>query len=243
MRATPPPSEASGARRWADWRRLLAILAAAIVLRYLCHCLMLLPVLCNELRPAPSPPDLLLAQVPFVPWIARWNYVIWLLCYAPPAIYLLWRDERLFVRFVILDGAISLIRGLCIPLTGLGPPRGPDLNGLHPFDLWAAWRALVDPVATVFGGGAGVYLTKDMFFSGHIATTFMLFLFARRLGGRAPWVFLALQLVTLAVVLLSHLHYTIDIVGAYAIVFCVFTIGDAALQRRFARLREETRSP
>jgi hypothetical protein len=138
---------------------------------------------------------------------------------------------------VILDGAISIIRGLCIPLTGLGPPRGPDLNGIHPFDLWGAWLALVNPITAIVGDGAGVYLTKDMFFSGHIATTFMLFLFSRRLGGRAPYVFLALQILSLAVVLLSHLHYSIDIVGAYAVVFAVFTIGDAWLLRRCLGLR------
>jgi hypothetical protein len=168
---------------------------------------------------------------------------MWIACYMPPALYLLYRDRKLFVRFVILDGAISLIRGLCIPLTGLGPPRGPDLNGLHPFDLWQAWLSLVNPISAIAGDSAGVYLRKDMFFSGHIATTFMLYLFSRRLDGRAQWVYLGLQLLSLAVVLLSHLHYSIDIVGAYAIVFCIFTVGDAALQRRFVCFRETPRGP
>lgn len=225
------------------WRGALLILAAAIVFRYLCHCLMLIPVLYNELRPAPSLPDLLLDRVPYLPWVARWNYLLWLACYAPPALYLLYRDRRLFVRFVILDGAVSLIRSLCIPLTGLGPAHGPDVNGTHPFDLWPTWLSLVNPVSAVLGDTAGIYLTKDLFFSGHVATTFLLYLFARRLGGRAPWVSLALQLFTVAVVLLSHLHYAIDIVGAYAIVFCVFTVGDAALQRRFPSLRPPPRVP
>jgi hypothetical protein len=225
------------------WRSLLLILAGAIVFRYACHCLMLIPVLCNELRPAPSPPDLLLDHVPFVPWVARWNYLLWLGCYLPPALYLLHRDRRLFVRFVILDGAVSLIRGLCIPLTGLGPPEGPDVNGLHPFDLWPTWLSIVNPITAIVGDTAGVYLKKDLFFSGHIATTFLLYLSSRRLGGRAQWVFLGLQLLSLAVVLLSHIHYTIDIVGAYAIVFCIFTVGDAALQRRFARLRATPQGP
>jgi len=239
---TKAPTSGSGAAGRTDWRRLLLILAGAIVFRYVCHCLMLIPVLSNELRPAPSPPDLFLAHVPFLPWVARWNYLMWIACYLPPALYLLYRDRRLFVRFVILDGAISLIRGLCIPLTGLGPPHGADVNGLHPFDLWQTWLSVVNPISAIAGNSAGVYLTKDMFFSGHIATTFLLYLFSRRLGGRAQWVYLGLQLFSLAVVLLSHLHYSIDVVGAYAIVFCVFTVGDAALQRRFARLREAPRS-
>jgi hypothetical protein len=216
----------------ADWRGLLAILGIAIAFRYACHCLMLIPVLCNELRPAPSPPDLLLAHVPYVKWVADRNYWIWLACYVPPAVYLLFRDRRLFVRFVILDGAVSLLRALCIPLTGLGPPMGADVNALHPFPLWDTWLELVNPVSALCGGAAGACLTKDMFFSGHIATTFLLYLCSRQLGGRAPHVFLALQLLCLAVVLLSHLHYSVDIVGAYAIVFCIYTVGDRLLREK-----------
>jgi hypothetical protein len=43
------------------WRVFFGYLAAAILFRYLCHSLMLIPVLFNELRPAPHLPDLLLA--------------------------------------------------------------------------------------------------------------------------------------------------------------------------------------
>jgi hypothetical protein len=224
------------------WRGLLSILGIAILFRYACHCLMLIPVLCNELRPAPTPPDLLLAHVPYVRWVASANYWIWLACYLPPATYLLVRDRALFARFVILDGAVSLLRSLCIPLTGLGPPIGADLNALHPFPLWDTWLSLVNPVSALCGGAAGVYLTKDMFFSGHIATTFLLYLFSRQFGGRAPMVFLALQLLCLAVVLLSHLHYAVDIVGAYAIVFCVYTVGDRLLRERLGWVTSSPRT-
>lgn len=226
------------------WRSLLLILGGALVFRYACHSLMLIPVLANELRPAPTPPDLLLALVPRVAWVARWNYWMWLACYVPPALYLLHRDRRLFVRFVILDGAVSLLRGLCIPLTGLGPPHGPDVNALHPFPLWETWLAVVNPVSALVGDSAGAYLRKDMFFSGHVATTFLLYLYARRLGRRESIAMLALQLLCLLVVLLSHLHYAIDIVGAYAIVFCVFTVGDRALREKVAILADRpTSSP
>ena len=91
---TKAPTSGSGAAGRTDWRRLLLILAGAIVFRYVCHCLMLIPVLSNELRPAPSPPDLFLAHVPFLPWVARWNYLMWIACYLPPALYLLYRDRR-----------------------------------------------------------------------------------------------------------------------------------------------------
>jgi hypothetical protein len=217
------------------WRVFFVYLGAAILFRYLCHSLMLIPVLLNELRPAPTVPDLLLGIVPRLDWLAHINYYLWIACYFPPALYLLYRDRGLFARFVIIDGVISLTRGLMIPLTGLGPPFGADLNALRPFRLWPAWWQLVNPVRALFGDAAGVFLTKDMFFSGHIATTFLLYLFARRLGKNEARVFLALQLFSLLVVFFSHLHYTIDVVGAYAVTFTIFTLGNRWLCRRFPR--------
>jgi hypothetical protein len=216
------------------WRSFFAYLGAALLFRYLCHSLMLMPVLLNELRPAPTVPDLLLAIVPRLDWLAHINYYVWIACYFPPVLYLLWRDRRLFARFIVIDGAISLARGLMIPLTGLGPPFGADVNALRPFPFWPTWWKLVDPVRALFGDAAGVYLTKDMFFSGHIATTFLLYLFGRQLGRRQARLFLALHLVSLLVVFFSHLHYTVDVVGAYAITFSLFTLGDRWLRRRFA---------
>jgi hypothetical protein len=218
------------------WRVFFGYLAAAILFRYLCHCLMLIPVLFNELRPAPHLPDLLLAVVPRLPWVAHLNYYFWIVCYFPPAIYLLYRDRRLFLRFVIIDGVISLVRGLMIPLTGLGPTDHPDINALRPFALWPTWWKLVNPYQALIGDTAGIFLTKDMFFSGHIATTFLLYLFSRRLGKKESRVFLALQVFCLLVVFFSHLHYTIDVIGAYAITFTIFTLGDRWLCRKFPQL-------
>ncbi len=216
------------------WRVFFAYLGAAVLFRYLCHSLMLIPVLLNELRPAPTVPDTLLALVPRIDGLAHVNYYLWIACYFPPALYLLWRDRALFARFILIDGAISLTRGLMIPLTGLGPPFGADVNALRPFDFWPTWGRLVDPYRALVGDTAGIYLTKDMFFSGHIATTFLLYLYGRQLGRRPARVFLALQLFSLLVVFFSHLHYSIDVVGAYAITFALFTLGDPWLRRRLA---------
>jgi hypothetical protein len=215
------------------WRVFFAYLAVAILFRYLCHSLMLIPVLFNELRPAPALPDLLLSLVPRLDWVARWNYYFWIACYFPPALYVLCRERRLFFRFIVLDGVISLTRGLMIPMTGLGPIGRPDVNALQPFDFWPTWWRLVDPLQALFGDTAGIYLTKDMFFSGHVATTFLLYLFSRRLGRAEARVFLSLHVFCLLVVFFSHLHYTNDVIGAYAVTFTVFTLGDRWLCRKF----------
>jgi hypothetical protein len=208
------------------WLLLILLLAW----RYLCHSLMLIPVLWHELKPAPHLPDLLLDHIPLVPAMARWNYLIWILCYIPPAIYLGIRNRDLLWRLVVTDGCLALLRGITIPLTGLGPVYGLDTNALHPFAFWPTWLSIVNPLSAMVGNTAGLYLTKDLYFSGHIATTFLLYLYSLRLG-RAAWIFLGLNLLTLATVLLSHLHYSIDIVGAYALTYCVYRASEALAAR------------
>ncbi len=210
---------------WPRWRTLLAVLA----LRYLCHAAALLLILPHEMQPGAALPDLLLRHVPYVDWLARWNYVFWVLCYIPPALWIAWKDRQLFLRLVVTDGALALLRGLMIPLTGIGPVQGADINALHPFAVGPALLAILDPFSAIGHNSAGIYLTKDLFFSGHIATTFLLYLFARRFG-KASRVFLALNLATLGVVLLAHLHYTIDLIAAYAITYGVYRVSE-----RFAR--------
>jgi len=191
---------------------------------------MLLLSLLGEGRPAPSLPDTVLAWVPRLPWLDGWNYWIWLACYLPPALLLWRRDRGAFLRFLYLGGWLSLVRGVCVLLTGLGPVHGPDVNAglsssLHGAALLRAWLVLVNPFSTLFGGAAGVYLTKDLFFSGHASTTFLLWLYCR---GRRPLgaIALACHLLVVAVVFLTHLHYTIDVVGAWAITFSAYALAE-----------------
>ncbi|HWQ10695.1 MAG TPA: phosphatase PAP2-related protein [Holophaga sp.] len=214
-----------GRRRTQGRASFWGLLAVALVARYACHALMLLVVLDHERTPAPVLPDLILARVPYVDAVARWNYLLWLLCYVPGALYLGWRNRSLFLRFLLLDGLLALLRGLTIPLTSLGPVLGPDLNAQHAFPLWSTWLSILNPVSAIMGNTAGIYLTKDLFFSGHVATTFLLYLFARRLGPVSR-VYLALNLFTTTMVFLAHLHYTIDVVGAYALTYCLFRAGE-----------------
>jgi PAP2 superfamily protein len=181
--------------------------AVALLWRYACHAAMLYLSLLTEARPAPHVPLALL----------------------------LWRRDRAgFLRFLYLGGWLSLARGLCVGLTVLGPAYGPDVNaGLHGAALLHAWVALVNPFATLFGNAAHVYLTKDMFFSGHASTTFLLWLYCRR----QPWLgaaALAAHLATVAVIFLSHLHYTIDVVGAWAITFSLYALVEGWSSRQGA---------
>ena len=178
----------------------------------------------SERRPAPTLPDLVLSQLPYVEWAARANTWLWLACYLPLSLLLLWQEPRRWIRYMWAGGLISLARGVTIALTGLGPPdpvrAGP---GLGERSLGEAWLALVSPVE-VFGRNAlGAYLTKDLFFSGHTATTFLLLLYLWRRPGLRALALLGHALVV-ASVLLARLHYAIDVVGAWAVTFAVFAL-------------------
>lgn len=202
----------------------------AIVWRYACHAAMLGLSLLAEGRPAPHLPDTLLDRLPRVAWIADRNWWLWIVCYIPPALFLWRRNRTAFLHFLYLGGIVSVLRGLCVGLTGLGPSDGPDVHAgtmgtLGGAALFHAWLTLLNPFSTLFGNAARVYLTKDLFFSGHASSTFLLWLYCRREGWLGPLA-LAAHLITVAVVLLAHLHYTIDIIGAWAITYSAYVLAE-----------------
>ena len=206
-------------------RPLRDSIPAALAWRYACHAAMLGLSLLTEGRPAPSLPDLVLDRLPRIAWIDERNYWLWLILYVPPALVLWRRNRQAFLSFLYLGGIVSVVRGLCVGLTGLGPAYGPDINaGLHGAALFRAWLVLINPFSTLFGNAAHVYLTKDLFFSGHVSSTFLLWLYCRREGRGLRWWAAVSHWATVAIVLLAHLHYTIDVVGAWAITFSLFVL-------------------
>jgi len=91
---------------------------------------------------------------------------------------------------------VSLTRILSIWFISLNPP-----NGLIP---------LVDPLTNFFYGKQ--YITKDLFFSGHTSSVFIIFLCLTK---RSDKIITGVLCIILAVLLLvQHVHYTIDILAA-----------------------------
>ena len=220
-----PPRD--GAGRDGGWRAVLAnwqAVAGAFVFRYAAYAAMTAMALWAEMRPAPTLPDLLLERLPYVPWIDRANYWIWLAVYLPLTVALLWSEPRRWVRYMVTGGLVSLARGVTIALTGLGVPdpahAGP---GIGSRGFGTAFAELLSPVGVFDRGAIAAYLTKDLFFSGHVATTLLLWLYLRGRSRLAP-VALAANLAVTASVLLSHIHYSIDVVGAWAITFAIFAL-------------------
>jgi len=69
---------------------------------------------------------------------------------------------------------------------------------------------LHDPFVQMFG--TGDILTKDLFFSGHTATMFVLFLTVKNKILRV--IFLITTILVGLAVILQHVHYTVDVVAA-----------------------------
>ncbi len=202
------------------WRSILGALA----FRYVAYGAMTALAIWNERRPAPTLPDVVIASVPYVAWIANANYILWLCLYLPVAAGLLWDAPHRFVRYMVTGALVSLARGLTLAMTGLGPPdpavAGP---GLGDHGALSAFVQLVSPWHVFARGSMQAYLTKDLFFSGHTATTFLLLLYVWD-RPRLRWIALTGHVLVVASVFFAHLHYAIDVAGAYAVTFTLFAL-------------------
>ncbi len=204
----------------------------SLVFRVACYALMLWMALWAEARPAPRLPDLVLEHVPYVAWVDRYNYALWLVAYVPIALWLLVKDVERFIRYMVSSGLLALARGVCIVATGLGPVRGDDVHaGLSLEARWAAFKHLFAPAFFSPTEGATVYLTKDLFFSGHTATTFLLLLYVWRYPA-LRWPMLAAHGLVVLSLFFAHLHYTIDVLGAWAVTLALFTLREGRVGAR-----------
>jgi hypothetical protein len=99
-----------------------------------------------------------------------------------------------------------LIRMLCMYVVPLDPPPG--------------MISLKDPLVEYFG--TGKVLSRDLFFSGHTGTLFLL-----GLSLQSKWIkisfFSGAALVGLCV-LFQHVHYTIDVIAAPAFAYAAYRI-------------------
>jgi hypothetical protein len=74
----------------------------------------------------------------------------------------------------------------------------------------------------------GISFQNDMFFSGHTAIPFLGFLL---FGGKIRYFFLLGSIFMGIVVLLMHLHYSIDVFSAFFITYCCHRIGSIVLEK------------
>ncbi|MBE0538966.1 MAG: phosphatase PAP2 family protein [Ignavibacterium sp.] len=91
---------------------------------------------------------------------------------------------------------------------------------LLPLDPPTTMIILNDPFVEFFG--TGQTLTKDLFFSGHTATLFILFLVSEKKVFKS--LFLISTIAVAIAVLLQHVHYTIDVFAAVFFTYACYKI-------------------
>jgi membrane-associated phospholipid phosphatase len=127
------------------------------------------------------------------------------LCLVVGIIALIKNPEKLLLAFQVYT-AVVIIRIIVMYLV--------------PFEAPEKIIVLKDPFVEMFGSGES--LTKDLFFSGHTATLFLLFLVVE--SKRLKYIFLLSAVVVGVSIVLQHVHYVIDIFAAPFFTYVCFII-------------------
>ncbi len=118
------------------------------------------------------------------------------------------QQPSIALKGLIAIDLIFLTRMLTIFLLPLEPPPG--------------LVELKDPISNYFYGEEHAFITRDLFFSGHTSTQIMIGLI---LPGRKEKLLAFLGAIAVAIlVLVQHIHYTIDVVGALVFTWLLFQL-------------------
>lgn len=79
-----------------------------------------------------------------------------------------------------------------------------------PLEAPATILPLIDPMVSEFG--VGKLMTKDLFFSGHTATIFLMYLASQKKIYKT--IFLVATIIIAIAVLIQHVHYSVDVIAA-----------------------------
>lgn len=148
--------------------------------------------------------DWLLAQIPAHNVSGLIFAIIWGM--GALAFYRAARQPSMYVTYVWAYALIVLIRMLTISCVRLEAPVG--------------LIQLTDPLTGIFYGHANI--TKDLFFSGHTATLFLIFLTLEKKWDK---VISLLAVIAVGILLLvQHVHYTFDVIMAPIAVYPVYKL-------------------
>jgi hypothetical protein len=136
-----------------------------------------------------------------------------------PTFLIIWTMFLLFLYRAIYNPALLLLflwgfiflsisRFISIYLAPLNPPE--------------QLIALRDPITNIFYGKKHGFITKDLFYSGHTSTQFLMYLCFTKQSDKL----LALVSTILIgiLVLIQHVHYSIDVIAAPFLTYLVFLL-------------------
>lgn len=127
------------------------------------------------------------------------------------------QQPEVFLTIIVSLVLLITFRMITIYFIALDPPDG--------------LIKLKDPLTSLTYGGRGIFMTKDLFFSGHTSNLFMFYLCLQKRGDK---LFALLGAIIVAVlVLVQHVHYSIDVIAAFIITFFLVS-GVKKLVSRYA---------
>ncbi len=199
-----------GVRTWTrellQCRRLLVLSAAffavALFADYQCGVYV-------TFHPAVKVPDLILDRLPTIDLSFLFTYGYMALIVGM-FLYPLFRRIRMLHVVAIQFSLLLIVRSLFMIFTHVGTPAG-SVDVHFP------------------GVFSRLYFENDMFFSGHTAMPFLGFYLFR--GKWLRYVYLVGSIVMGMVVLAMHVHYSIDVFGAFFMTYCSYQIGSALLRK------------
>jgi hypothetical protein len=117
------------------------------------------------------------------------------------------RNPGVLLTFLVSYIFLSIIRMLAIFLFPLEPPAG--------------IISLIDPLSNYFYGAK--FITRDLFFSGHVSTLFLMYLCQQ--GKLTRTYTLIASLCVSILVLIQHIHYSIDVLFAFPFAYGCYKCG------------------
>lgn len=157
-----------------------------------------------EMRKGIRLEDKLLAYVPVVDFSVLIFLVLYTSMIAVVAAHV--DKPRVIIRILEMHILVAIARQICILLVALEPP--PDILSLHDVFL----------ENTVYPHQ--LHMTKDLFFSGHVASIWIYFLCSQKLNLK---VYLGFATVLMGYMVLSmRIHYSYDVYGALLITTLIY---------------------
>lgn len=137
-----------------------------------------------------------------------------------PIFITIWSTAFLLIRRIIQSPSLFLqflLSFLFLSIVRIGT------ISLFPLDAPIGLIPLKDPISSLFYGGKDIFITKDLFFSGHTATQFLMFLCLQK---KMDKYLTGLTSILIAImVLIQHIHYTIDVFAAFPLTYLVYLLG------------------